>query len=85
MKQSKVPVILAAVMILSPLYAAKDIRDSDSDQMSYLDNGPWHDYTIHLASNPEYKGGITKLRLDPVSTGRTGDYIKIKSISWKNE
>ena len=45
----------------------------------------YHIYGIDLSSSPYYKGAITGLRLDPVATGNKGDYIKIKSISWKKK
>jgi hypothetical protein len=45
----------------------------------------YHTYEIDLSSSPHYKGAITGLRLDPVSTGQKGDYIKIKYISWKQQ
>ena len=56
MKQYKLSVILTALMILSPLYAAKDIRDSDSAQMSYLDNGH-----IRIGINLALGGSISYL------------------------
>lgn len=45
----------------------------------------YHTYEIDLSSSPNYKGAITGLRLDPVSTGHKGDYIKIDYISWKQQ
>jgi hypothetical protein len=43
----------------------------------------YHTYEIDLSSSPHYKGAITGLRLDPVSTGHEGDYIKIEYVSWR--
>lgn len=43
----------------------------------------YHTYKIDLSNRPDYKGNITGIRLDPVSAGAEGEYIKIKSISWK--
>jgi hypothetical protein len=46
-------------------------------------DGKYHIYEIDLSSCQHYKGDITGLRLDPVATGKEGDYIEIKSISWR--
>lgn len=48
-------------------------------------DGQYHTYEIDLSSSPHYKGAITGLRIDPVSTGHKGDYIKIGYISWKKK
>jgi len=48
-------------------------------------DGQYHTYEIDLSSSPNYKGAITGLRLDPVSTGHKGDYIKIQYISWRKK
>ena len=48
-------------------------------------DGQYHTYEIDLSSSPQYKGAITGLRLDPVSTGHEGDYIKIGYISWREK
>jgi len=45
----------------------------------------YHTYEIDLSSSPQYKGAIMGLRLDPVSTGHEGDYIKIDYISWRKK
>jgi hypothetical protein len=44
-------------------------------------DGQYHTYEIDLNSSPHYKGAIKGLRLDPVSTGNKGNYIKIEYIS----
>lgn len=46
-------------------------------------DGEYRVYELDLASTPGYRGAITGIRLDPVADGRPGDYIKIKSLSWK--
>jgi hypothetical protein len=48
-------------------------------------DGQYHIYEIDLSSSPYYKGAIAGLRLDPVSTGKKGDYMKIKYISWEKK
>lgn len=45
------------------------------------ENAAMQRLVIRLADSPSYRGGITQLRLDPVSTGRPGTRIKIQSIS----
>ncbi|MDT8303468.1 MAG: hypothetical protein RQ760_18455 [Sedimentisphaerales bacterium] len=44
-------------------------------------DGQYHIYEIDLSDCQDFKGAITGLRLDPVNTGKEGDYIEIKSIS----
>lgn len=48
-------------------------------------DGQYHTYEIDLSSSPYYKGAITGLRLDPVAVGHKGEYIKIKSITCRNQ
>ncbi|MGB2866405.1 MAG: hypothetical protein WBC05_23955 [Sedimentisphaerales bacterium] len=48
-------------------------------------DGQYHTYEIDLSSSLYYKGAIAGLRLDPVSTGHEGDYIKIDYISWSKK
>jgi len=48
-------------------------------------DGQYHIYEIDLSSCQYYKGAITGLRFDPVTTGKGGDYIEIKSISWRRK
>ncbi|MDB5333023.1 MAG: hypothetical protein JWP03_4174 [Phycisphaerales bacterium] len=38
-------------------------------------------YEVPLGTSAEYRGSITGLRIDPVSAGAAGDFIRIKSIS----
>ena len=46
-------------------------------------DGQYHIYEIELNACQYYKGAITGLRLDPVTSGKEGDFIEIKSISWR--
>ena len=46
-------------------------------------DGIFHTYKVNLAVNKEYSGAIVGLRIDPVSTGQQGDYVKIEFISWR--
>jgi len=43
----------------------------------------FHRYVIDLAAEKEYYGAITRLRLDPVPTGKSGDWVKIRSIRFE--
>lgn len=40
----------------------------------------FHRYEIDLASAPNYKGGMIRLRFDPVPAGQGGDSVIIKSV-----
>jgi hypothetical protein len=46
-------------------------------------DGQYHIYEIDLSSCLHYKGAITGLRFDPVTSGKEGDFFEIKSISWR--
>ncbi|HEX2973877.1 MAG TPA: hypothetical protein VHP11_16205 [Tepidisphaeraceae bacterium] len=46
-------------------------------------DGQYHTYEIDLSASPEYRGAITGLRLEPVPAGGKGEWIKIKSISFR--
>lgn len=44
-------------------------------------DGEFHRYAIPLANAPSYRGGIIRLRFDPVTSGNPGDSITIKSVT----
>lgn len=44
-------------------------------------DGEFHRYEVPLASAPSYRGGIVRLRFDPVATGTAGDSVTIKSVT----
>ncbi len=46
-------------------------------------DGKPHTYEVNLASNPKYRGTITRLRFDPIDSGRDGDDVRVEFISWK--
>jgi hypothetical protein len=43
-------------------------------------DGEFHTYVIRLADSPEYRGGMIRLRLDPVSQGEPGAWMKLRSV-----
>jgi hypothetical protein len=45
-------------------------------------NGKYQTYVINLSDSPNYKGAVTQLRLDPVSKGAKGDFVKVRSITF---
>ncbi len=64
----------------NPVFAKEDCID-----FPVISDGQMRVYTVDLASAPNYKGIITGLRIDPVSSGKKGGYIKVKFISYRNE
>jgi hypothetical protein len=43
-------------------------------------DGQYHLSEIDLSGSPEYRGGITGLRFDPVGKGHEGDWVKVRRI-----
>jgi hypothetical protein len=58
-------------------------NENQSVAFQLIPDGKYHTYELSLASSSEYRGLITRLRFDPVPAGAAGDYIRIKSISFK--
>jgi len=56
---------------------------TQSIDFSLIPDGKFHVYEVNLASSAEYRAMITGLRFDPVPSGSPGDYIRIRSISFK--
>jgi len=56
---------------------------TQSMDFSLIPDGKFHVYEVNLASSAEYRAMITGLRFDPVPSGSPGDYIRIRSISFK--
>ena len=42
-------------------------------------------YIIDLSAAPSYRGGISRLRFDPVPNGKLGDWMKVKSIRFSKQ
>lgn len=45
-------------------------------------DGQYHLYEVNLAASPQYRGSIIQLRFDPVFSGKEGDFVRVKSISF---
>jgi len=45
----------------------------------------FHRYIVDLSVAPGYRGGINRLRLDPVPDGKPGDWMKLKSIRFSKQ
>lgn len=48
-------------------------------------DGKFHTYEVELSSSPAHRGKIRRLRLDPVETGATGEFVDVEFISVKKE
>ncbi len=48
-------------------------------------DGRFHTYEVTLSSSREYRGMITRLRLDPVPAGKPGEFIRVRSIGFKKK
>lgn len=46
-----------------------------------INDGQMHRYTVRLADEASYAGAMVQLRLDPVSEGKEGEVMRIKSIA----
>jgi hypothetical protein len=46
-------------------------------------DGAYHTYAVRLADSKEYRGVIAGLRLDPVSAGKAGEWVKVESIGFE--
>jgi len=45
-------------------------------------DGKYHVYEVDLSASPESRGAITGLRLDPVETGHSGEWVKVRSVGF---
>lgn len=59
--------------------------ESKTATFEVVPDGQYRTYTFDLSRSPEYKGIITRLRIDPVGTGRPGEFVRIRSISLGRE
>ena len=46
-------------------------------------DGAWHVYAVDLAKQPQYRGAITQLRVDPGPGGQPGKVMRIRSIGFR--
>jgi len=61
-------------------YDSQGVSDEKSLRFNIIADGQYHVYTVDLSKSPEYRGDITRLRIDPVDSGHQGDTVRIKSI-----
>lgn len=40
----------------------------------------FHRHVIHLAAHPAYRGGMIRLRIDPVDQGESGAWMRLRSV-----
>ena len=64
----------------SPLGRENRIAADKSLSFDIKPDGQFNTYDIDLSRSPKYRGVITRLRLDPVGHGGSGQWAKIRSI-----
>jgi hypothetical protein len=52
-------------------------------EFDLISDGKYHTYEIDLTKSSKYKGSFIQMGLQPVTSGRDGEWIKVKSISAK--
>jgi hypothetical protein len=52
--------------------------------VSVIPDGRWRIYTLSVGTNAAWSGLISQLRLDPIQSGVTNDYVDIAGISYQN-
>jgi hypothetical protein len=53
-----------------------------SVRFEIVPDGKYRVYEVDLSQSPAYKGGIKRLRLDPIFKGQTGDEIRLRLIGF---
>jgi hypothetical protein len=48
-------------------------------------DGKFHTYAVDLSASPAYRGTIRRLRLDPVASGKPGEFVDVEFVSVKKE
>jgi len=48
-------------------------------------DGEFHRHVIHLGQNEAYRGGMLRLRIDPVGSGEKGAWMKVRSVRLARE
>jgi hypothetical protein len=59
---------------------APGVDEAKSVHLDVVADGQYHMYEVDLASMPTYNGVITGLRFDPVTSGKPGEYVRVRSI-----
>ena len=62
-----------------------DFSETRSQTISVIPDGRWRIYSFNVGANAAWSGLISKLRLDPIQSGGTGDYVDIAGISYLND
>jgi hypothetical protein len=61
----------------------KDFAPDRRVEFRFTPDGNFHNYAVNLASSPNYRGTITRLRFDPVEADSGRLEVALESISWK--
>ena len=62
-------------------HGGKTPNGEDAIAFPITGDGEFHRYVVKLTESKRYDGAMIQLRLDPVSSGRKGDSVKIRSIA----
>lgn len=68
----------------------RNVGDSGFSQQksihfSLISDGAERTYRVQLSHHPQWNGAVVQIRLDPVSAGGKGEWIRIKSIAFEPE
>jgi hypothetical protein len=58
--------------------------EARKQSVTVIPDGTWRVYSFDVGTNPAWSGLISQLRLDPIQSGGTGDYVDIAGISYQN-
>jgi len=58
--------------------------ETQSLRFNIIPDGRWHTYDLNVSASPAWQGLISKLRYDPVGSGRSGETVDIRSISFQS-
>lgn len=61
-----------------------EMGDATSRTITVIPDGKMRVYEVNLAASPGYRGMITRLRIDPVASGKPGDQVQIRGIGFTN-
>jgi hypothetical protein len=62
-------------------FSSPGFTDANSKSFTIISDGQFHTYEVDLSSDSDYSGAIKQLRFDPVSSGGSGQYVDIASIT----
>ena len=62
-------------------HGADAAKHEDTASFPILGDGEFRRYTVRLAESKSYVGPMIQLRLDPIPTGREGEWVKVRSIT----